>query len=203
MAKKLKRGKLVMWIDGQGLEVPEKYIKESDKSRDIMVGNLVNKARQLHMVIKNAKRQMEQEIADFLQDSAKREGEEWVGGTTLYNFSMDEAIVVRIAKKWTFDEKLQLAKAKIDKVIEARSEGSDDLIVALVNRAFKVDSKGEVDAQQLIGLRQMKVDDKLWQEAMELIADSQKVQSTKTYFYFQESGEDGKLKSIVLDFAAL
>lgn len=203
MAKKIKKGKLCYWIDGDGVEVPEKYIKDSDISRDILVGNMVNKARQLNMIIKNAKLQMEQAIADYLKDTAAREGETWTGGTTLYSFSMDEAITIRVAKKWTFDEKLQIAKQKIDRVIESRSEGSDELIVALVNRAFKVDSKGEVDARQMIGLRQLKVEDPHWQEAMDLIADSQKVQSSKTYFYFQESGEDGKLKSIVLDFAAL
>lgn len=203
MAKKLKEGKLVMWIDGQGLKVPEKYIKDQDKSRDALVSKLIGKARQLHVVINNAKRMMESEIAAYLQDSALREGEEWVGGTTLYNFSMDEAIVIKIAKKWTFDERLQVAKQKIDKCIASWGQGSDERIVALVNRAFKVDSKGEVDAQQIIGLRQFNFTDPLWREAMDLISDSQKVQSTKTYFYFQEAGPDGKLKSIVLDFAAL
>lgn len=203
MPKTVKRGKLVMWIDGEGLEIPEKYIKDADKSRDVLVSRLVGKARQLSTIIRNAKRQMEQEIADYLQDTAKREGEVWIGGTTLHNFSMDEAIKIAIAKKWTFDEKLNLAKQKIDKCIEAWSGESNEKLVALVNRAFKVDSKGEVDAQQVIGLRQFNFEDELWKEAMELIADSQKVQSTKTYFYFQEAGEDGKLRSIVLDFAAL
>lgn len=203
MAKTVKRGKIVMWVDGAGIEVPEKYIAPAEKNRDAMVSRLVGKARRLNQIIKNEKLLMEREIAAFLQDTAKREGEEWVGGTTLYNFSMDEAIAIKIAKKWTFDEKLQLAKQKIDRVIESRSANSDELIVTLVNRAFAVDSKGEVDARQLIGLRQIKVDDSLWNEAMELIADSQKVQSTKTYFYFQVAGEDGKMKSIVLDFAAL
>jgi hypothetical protein len=75
---------------------------------------------------------------------------------------MDESISIKIAKKWTFDEKLQIAKAKIDKVITSRSEGSDDLIVALVNRAFRVDSKGEVDAREMVGLRQYKCEDPLW-----------------------------------------
>lgn len=203
MANTVKNGKVVYWIDGEGVETPEKYIDKSLKDRDAFVSSKVAKARQMHTILKTFKLQMEHDIAKFLDDSAQREGEEWVGGTTLYNFSMDESISIKIAKKWTFDEKLQIAKQKIDKVIEARSEGSDDLIVALVNRAFKVDSKGEVDAKQMIGLRQLKVDDPLWNEAMELIADSQKVQSTKTYFYFQEAGEDGKMKSIVLDFAAL
>lgn len=203
MAKKVKRGKMVLWIDGEGYETPERHIGQDIKDRDAFVSKLMVKARTLHGIITDAKRQMEQEIARFLQDTAKREGEDWIGGTTLYNFAMDEAITIKIAKKIVFDEKLQLAKQKIDRVISNRSEGADDLILALVNRAFRVDSKGEVDAKQMIGLRQLKVDDALWKEAMDLIADSQTVLSTKTYFYFQEAGEDGKLRTIILDFAAL
>lgn len=203
MAKIVKKGKTVLWIDGEGVETPEKHIDKGIKARDAFVSKQVSKARQMHVVLKNFKRQMETEIADFLQSSAQREGEEWTGGTTLYNFSMDESISIKVAKKWTFDEKLQIAKQKIDRVIESRSEGSDELIVGLVNKAFKVDSKGEIDGRQMIGLRQFKVEDPLWKEAMDLIADSQQLQSTKTYFYFQEAGADGKMVSIVLDFAAL
>lgn len=203
MAKIIKQGKTTLWLDGEGREVPESYISQDLKDRDVFVTKAIKKARQMNILITGFKRQIETDLASFLEDSAQREGEEWVGGTTLYNFSMDESITIKVAKKWTFDEKLQIAKSKIDRVISSRSEGSDELIVALVNRAFNVDSKGEVDAKQMIGLRQLKVDDPLWKEAMELIADSQLVQSTKTYFYFQEAGEDGKMKSIVLDFAAL
>lgn len=203
MAKIVKKGNARYWVDGEGVETPEKYIDPRIKERDAFVSRLVEKARQMNLVLTNFKRQMETEIADFLQESAQREGEEWVGGTTLWNFSMDESVVIKVARRWTFDENLQLAKQKIDRVIENRSEGSDDLIVALVNRAFKVDTRGEVDAKQMWGLRQLKVDDALWNEAMDLIADAQKVQSTKTYFYFQQAGLDGKMESILLDFASL
>lgn len=203
MAKIVKKGNARYWVDGEGVETPEKYIDPRIKERDAFVSRLVEKARQMNLVLTNFKRQMETEIADFLQESAQREGEEWVGGTTLWNFSMDESVVIKVARRWTFDENLQLAKQKIGRVIENRSEGSDDLIVALVNRAFKVDTRGEVDAKQMWGLRQLKVDDALWNEAMDLIADAQKVQSTKTYFYFQQAGLDGKMESILLDFASL
>lgn len=203
MAKKIKKGKVVMWVDGSGAEVPEKYIDPVLQERDKFVSRQVAKARQMRMLLTNFKRAVEAELADFLAETAARAGEEWAGGTTLYNFSMDEAVTIKVHKYWAFDERLQLAKQKIDKVIEQRSEGADELIVALVNRAFKVNSRGQVDSRELIGLRQMKVDDPLWQEAMEMIADSMLLQDTKTYFYFQQAGEDGKMERIVLDFASL
>lgn len=203
MAKTIKRGNLTLWIDGSGLEVPEKYIRDADKTRDKLVTNLIARARRLSQIIASEKRLISEQIAAYLSSVAEAQGEQWSGGTTLYNFSMDQAIVVKIAKRWTFDEKLSIAKQKIDECIRIWSPGSNDKLVALVNRAFDVDSKGEVDAKQIIGLRQLNFEDPLWNEAMDLIADSQKVQSTKTYFYFQEADDDGKLKSIVMDFAAL
>ena len=203
MPNKIKKDKTVFWVDSEGIEVPEKHIAQDIKDRDKFVSAMVAKARQMHMVLKNFKAQMEKDIAQFLANTAHRHGEEWTGGTTLFNFSADESITIKIQKKWTFDEKLQIAKAKIDKVIESRSEGQDELIVALVNRAFKVDSKGEVDAKEMLGLRKIECHDELWKEAMDLIADAQMVQSTKTYFYFQQAGPDGKMQTIVLDFASL
>lgn len=203
MAKIIEEGKHKYWLDGDGLKTPEKLVHDADKRRDKMVERLVARANRLGKLIAQEKAIMDREIQDYLGDTAKREGEEWVGGTTIYSYSMDKAVSIKVAKRWTFDERLQIAKTKIDKCIENWSGNANSKLVALVNRAFRVDQKGDVDARQIIGLRTLKIDDALWQEAMNLIADSQKVQGTKTYFYFQQAGEDGKLESIVLDFAAL
>ncbi|MCB5262565.1 MAG: DUF3164 family protein [Candidatus Cloacimonetes bacterium] len=202
MAKKKKATDRV-WIDGQGQEVPEKYVPAQDRRRDELVAGLVNRARRLNIIIANEKAIMSRTIANHLEEIAAERGVEWEGGTTLYNFSMTEAVTVKVAKRFTFDENLNLAKLKIDECIRSWSPGSNDKIVALVMNAFNVDSRGEVDAKQIIGLRRYNFTDPPWLEAMELIATAQKVLETKTYFYFQEAGEDGKLRSIVLDFAAL
>lgn len=203
MAKVLKEGKHTYWIDGEGLKVPAKHVHEEDKSRDRAVTRLVERAKRLQMIIKNEKEAMEREILAYLGEAANREGEEWVGGTTLTSFSMDASVTIKVAKRWTFDERLQIAKTKIDQCIENWSGNANSKLIALVNRAFKVDQKGDVDAKQIIGLRTLKIEDALWQEAMDLIAASQKVQGTKTYFYFQEADADGKLCTIPLDFSNL
>ena len=85
----------------------------------------------------------------------------------------------------------------------AWAPGSNDKLVQLIMGAFEVDSKGKVDPFKIIGLRQYNFDDPPWIEAMELIAEAQKVQGTKTYYYFMEAGEDGSLKRVLLDFAVL
>jgi len=203
MAIEVKEGKHTYWVDGEGLKVPLKHIHEEDKIRDKVVTELIKQAKELQKYTIAAKREMEAKLLDYLGESANREGEEWVGGTCIMDFSATKQVIIRVSKRWTFDERLQIAKQKIDKCIQNWSGNANSKLVALVNRAFKVDQKGEVDARQIIGLRTLKIDDDLWNEAMKLIADSQKVQGTKTYFYFQEADETGKLKTIVLDFSAL
>lgn len=203
MAIKQKRGKVTYWLDGEGLPVPVKYIDKADKERDELVEELVSRARRLSLLMRREKEILSEKLAKYLDKIAKDKGEKWQGNAVLHNFSMDKCAKVKVHKHIVFDEKLQLAKQKIDRCIMSWSPGSNDKIVALVNRAFQVDKKGKVDRDQIISLRQMQFDDPLWVEAMDLIADSQKVQGTKTYFYFLEAGEDGKLEPITMDFAAL
>lgn len=204
MAKIWKDGKKrVYWLDGQGQPVPLKYVDADDKRRDELVEDVVARAKKLRLLIEREKEILAGKIADYLETIAESKGEDWQGSAILWNFSMDKSAEVKIAKRITFDERLQIAKTKIDECIKQWSGGANDKIIALVNRAFQVDGKGKVDAREILGLRQLKFDDPLWIEAMDLIADSQKVQSTKTYFYFREAGEDGALEPITLDFAAL
>ena len=59
MAKKIKKGKVVMWVDGSGAEVPEKYVDPVLKERDKFVSRQVAKARQMRMLLTNFKRAVE------------------------------------------------------------------------------------------------------------------------------------------------
>jgi hypothetical protein len=203
MAKIIKEGGHTYWLDPEGLKVPVKHVKEEDKLRDRAVSRLVEQAKRLQTIVKNEKEAMERDILAYLGEAAKREGEEWVGGTTLTSFAGDMSVSIKVAKRWTFDERLQIAKTKIDKCIEAWSPGANSKIMGLVNRAFRVDQAGKVNAREILTLRTMGYTDTLWLEAMDLIADSMKLQGTKTYFYFQQADESGKLQTIPLDFSNL
>ena len=162
MAIEVKEGKHTYWVDGEGLKVPLKHIHEEDKIRDKVVTELIKQAKELQKYTIAAKREMEAKLLDYLGESANREGEEWVGGTCIMDFSATKQVIIRVSKRWTFDERLQIAKQKIDKCIQNWSGNANSKLVALVNRAFKVDQKGEVDARQIIGLRTLKIDDDLW-----------------------------------------
>lgn len=206
MANKIKEGKNTYWLDAEGNKYNEKIIKGTPSYlRDALVEKIVSQAQQMQMILLNMKKEWEREISEYLQKAAQHEGlDEYPGGgTTLWNFDMSKSVTVDISKKMVFDERLRLAQAKINEVIESRSEGSDQLLVNLVNSAFKLNKAGEADYRQLLQLRKQQCEDPLWKEAMELIANCMSLHSTKTYYYPKVKGDDGKMVTVVIDFASL
>ena len=54
---------------------------------------------------------------------ADKYDEEWEGNATIYNFSKDKQIDIKISKHITFNEKLQIAKKKIDACLATWKKG--------------------------------------------------------------------------------
>ncbi len=203
MANIRKRNGVFYWLDSRGIEVPEDYIPAQDKKRDALVTKLVDRARKLAEHTAKEKAAMSTEIGKYLDSVADDYDMDWKGNALLYSFDMTEAIDVKVNRKYTFDENLSLAKALIDECIRSWSPGSNEKIIALVNRAFRVDSGGHYNTQDIVGLRQLEFSDPMWQEAMELISKSMKVIESKTYFNFKEADDSGELVSITLNFSKI
>ena len=201
MAQVIKRGRATYWVDQDGLEVPKKYLKDVEIKRDKAVTEIFDKIGKLQAEMKQTKEEVEEAIAGFLAERAKEHDEDWQGNATLYDFSKEKMIEVKISKKLAFDESLQIAKSKIDQCIKSWSKGSGQKIKALVNKAFKVDRKGDVDAKTILSLKDMDFEDELWQEAMKIIADSVTVKNTKTYYNFKVKDDAGNMKPIQLNFS--
>ncbi len=203
MPKVIKEGKITYWVDGSGAKVPTNRLTTQEKDREKLVNGLIRRAKRLQEYIAKEKEEMNEEIKNFLGDVAALEDEEWVGGAVIRSFAGDQAVRVKLHQLLTFDERLTVAKQKIDKCIGSWSNNANSKLVSLVNDVFRVNQSGQVNAKMVLGLRKHNIDDPLWLEAMELISDSVRVQSTKTYFYFQEADEDGELQTIVLEFSRL
>ncbi len=204
MAKVTKQGnKVTCWVDPDGVAVPVKYIDPVVQNRDKVVSNAVAKAKKLQAEIKKVKQELSDEIERYLNETAGEYGENWQGNAQLFDFGADNQVTVKVSKIIGFDERLQVAKTKVDECIKSWSKGASDKIIALVNNAFNVDEKGKLDVKKILGLRQLKIDDPQWQEAMDIISDSVKTVRTKTYLSFSERNEAGEYKQIVLNFSSL
>lgn len=180
MAKKDSKGN---WLDPRGKSVPPKYIPIVEKQRDKCVEDIHSITDKMEAQMQKAKEAVMQRLNDYVswlekETGAKREGK---GNLTLTNFAGDKQIELKINDLIDFDERLGLAKTKIDECLTEWSEGSRDEIALIVRQAFNLDKKGNVNRAMIVRLLGFEIKDKRWKEAMDLIRHSMQVRGTKQY----------------------
>jgi len=180
MAKKDDKGN---WINPRGVAVPNKYVPVVEKKRDKAVEDIhtaVDKVEQMMLKTKEAVLTLIESYLLWLEKetNTKREGK---GNLTLTNFSGDKLVEIVINDMIDFDERLGLAKTKIDECFTEWSEGSRDEITAIVRQAFNLDKKGNVNRQMIVRLLSLEIKDRRWREAMDLIRHSMQVRGTRQY----------------------
>jgi hypothetical protein len=127
------------------------------------------------------------------------------GTVTLKSFDGTKVVEIQVAKLISFDQKLSLAKEKIDEYLTLKTNGADAEIQTLITRVFDV-KNGKVDAKQILSLKSYPITHDLWKEAMSMIDDATEIAGTKSYIRFKHrpSNEvDGAIEHIVLDLAGL
>lgn len=200
MAKVIGKGKNVMWIDPDGIEVPAKYIATEDKERDEAVSSSFETIAKLELELSAARDKVFGAVNGYLESIADRYGEKWQGNAELRDFSHELKIEIQNSKRISFDEKLQIAKTKIDECVKQWSAKTDGKIKLIIDKAFSTDKQGKIDTKLVLGLRNIKIDDELWMEAMQLIADSVSVVGTKQYMRFYRKNAEGVFEAVKLDF---
>lgn len=127
------------------------------------------------------------------------------GTVTLKNFDGTKIVEIQVSKLISFDQKLSLAKEKIDEYLTLKTNGADAEIQTLITRVFDV-KNGKVDAKQILSLKSYPIQHELWKEAMSMIDDATEIAGTKSYIRFKHRKNaevDGSLEHIVLDLAGL
>lgn len=195
------------WIDAKGVLTPEGLIKDIDKSRDALVGEIILKAISLNKVMAEFKQSTFADIAAFVDLSAneynvKLGGKK--GNVTLYTFDGRYKIQRAIADRLAFDERLQAAKALIDECLTDWTEGAKPELQVLINRAFSADKEGEVSTSAVLALRRYDIADTRWQLAMKAIGEALQVIGSSAYVRFYERiGDSDQYKPISLDMSAV
>lgn len=181
-------------------------IKEIDLLRDELVVSIAARAREKSGELSEFKTTVMSEVHAFVQTSAERFKAK-LGGTkgnlTLLSFDGRFKVVVAQQDYISFDERLQVAKALIDKCIKKWSDGADANLLALVNDAFQVDKTGNVSIRRVLGLRSLDIDDRDWKKAMDAIAESVQVVGSKSYLRVYERNSVGDYLPISLDVAGV
>lgn len=204
MARTNKQG---FWIDSTGNPVPEKYVDVDDRKKDRLVEQLFKKIEREQQRLIDLKKEIFTRVDRLLDETAgKYDEEEWKGNATITNFSNTKKIERKVNDRIVFNEKLQLAKQKIDKFFKELTKDSKPELQTLVNDAFDVDKKGNINKRRILRLRHININNPTWNEAMELIDEAIQVESTKEYIVFYRKPNDDQNKDynfVTLNFSAL
>lgn len=193
--------------DAKGRLVPKENIEEIDLSRDGLVKHLVSKGMDLQQQMIGFKDLAMSEVKAFMELSANEYGVELggrKGNVSLISFDGRYKVQVQVAENLVFDERLKVAKKKIDECLQDWTEGGNANIKTVVDDVFQVDQEGRINVKRILELRRLKIDDSRWKEAMEIIGKSLQVVGTKEYFrLYKRNPADQKFECIMLDIAAL
>ncbi|WP_419782366.1 DUF3164 family protein [Malaciobacter marinus] len=202
----IKNGK---WQNKEGDFIHPDMVRVDKQIEDELVEGLVDSALVLQKQIKEFKIKAFAECYAFV-DLLKQQYDmeritSKVGAVTLKSFNGTKEVQIQVAKLITFDQKLTLAKEKIDEYLTHKTENLDSEIQTLITRAFDV-KNGKVDAKQIIGLKSYNITHPKWKEAMAMIDEATEVAGTKSYIRFKQRAGlelDGAWQTVVLDIAAL
>lgn len=197
------------WEAADGSLIPESKVSDVDKARDKLVKKLCADAKKIQATMAAYKGQAMVDIAEFVQMSADQynvvlRGAAGKGNVTLVSYDGRFKVVRAMAEKIAFDERLQVAKAKVDECIHRWAKGANKNLQVLVNKAFETDKEGNVSAGRILSLRSYQIDDPDWKLAMDAIADSMRVSASKSYVRFYERDDaTGEYRAINLDLAGV
>ena len=190
--------------DASGREYSAKILDPQIVMRDSLVSRVVGRAERLHDKITYEKEKMATEIEKYLQKTAEQYGENWKGNAELVSFDGKFKVEVRNRERIEFDEKLQIAKQKIDDFLKRWTEDSNVNLQAVINEAFQVDKKGEIAKHRILALRKYNIKDKNWKQAMDIIDEAIQVTSTKQYIaFYKRKSTNGPFELISLNFSAI
>lgn len=191
------------WIDGQGNTVPPRYIDKPVKARDRTVRRIHARAASLSERLQTVKGEVLNLVDTYLNQVAEEYGEKWKGNAELVTFDGRIKVEVKISEALEFDERLQVAKSKIDNCLRRWTTDARAEVQAIINRAFSVDSKGRINVRAVISLRQIKSRDPIWIDAMEIIADSLRIRNTRRYINVYERDSQDRWRLINLNWSAI
>ena len=198
------------WRNKKGEHVHPDMVPVDKKLEDEVVEDLIGKALVVHGQLELFKREAFAQCYDYVDLLRQEYGMDRMAGSrqgsvTLKNFDGTMEVQIQVSKLIQFDQKLSLAKEKIDEYLTEKTQDVDAEIQTLITRVFEV-KNGKVDAKQIFGLKNYPIKHPKWLEAMGMIDDATEIAGTKSYIRFKQRIDgklDGALQTVVLDLAAL
>ncbi|WP_294962282.1 DUF3164 family protein [Sulfurimonas sp.] len=197
------------WLNKKGESVHEGNIPITEKIKDELVENLITIAKDTSDTILSFKAEALSQIEEYYQlllqeYKVDAKGESKKGNLAIENYSGTAKVTITVSDRIAFDEKLSIAKVKIDEFLHEATKNASPDIQTLITKAFDVDKKGDINAKKILALKSYDIAHPKWLEAMAIIDDATEIVSSKNYirFYARENIED-EYKLIPLDIAGV
>lgn len=198
-----------LWRNKEGAFVHKDMVTVDKQLEDEVAEKLIAGALNLQQFMKGFKVAAFEECYGFVDLLRQKYNMERIssksGTVTLKSFDGTKVVEIQVAKLISFDQKLALAKEKIDEYLTEKTNDADAEIKTLITRVFDVKG-GTVDAKKILSLKSYQITHPLWKEAMSMIDDATEIAGTKSYIRFKHRPNnevDGALEHIVLDIAGL
>lgn len=190
-----------------GHMVPLEEVRPHDKLRDQVAKDLVQEAADLHERLKQFKKRALDDIDDLVTISGERYGVSLggkKGNVTVATYDGDFKVVRSYAERITVTEETEAARELINQCIMRWSEGANNNIKALVDRAFHTTNQGKLKMSAILDLLRLDIEDEQWQKAMEALKDSIQVTGTAVYVrVYKRVGKSDQYVPVPLDLAAV
>ncbi|WP_028684116.1 DUF3164 family protein [Pseudomonas chlororaphis] len=187
--------------------VPVDQVREQDKLRDQVAGELAEAAKKLHLDLKNFKKKSLGDIADLISIAGERYGVQMggkKGNVTIATYDGKYKVVRSHADRLTFTEEMEVAKVMVYDCIKTWSKGADNHLLAIVDRTFSPNRNGQIKTSDVLDLLRLEIDDATWKAAMKAVKDSILVSGSAVYIrvYERVNGTD-EYRAIPLDLAVV
>lgn len=195
------------WTDARGVLTPVSLVKEIDRDRDELVGEIVEKAIAVSSALQALKARAFADIQAFIDLSAEKYGAMKggkKGNVTLYSFDGRFKIQRAMQDRIALNERIQSAKALIDACLADWTADARPELKALINEAFDTDKEGNINTGRVLALRRYDIEDERWQQAMLAIGEAVQVVSSKSYIrVYERVGDTDEYRPIALDIAGV
>lgn len=194
-------------LNAAGHLVPEHQVREHDKLRDGVASDLARMALNINQLLVEFKAKALADINDLIVISNERYGVT-IGGkkgnASITTYNGQFKVERQMAERLTFTEEILAAKELIDQCIRKWSEGANNHLRVLVDRAFRANKQGQIKTGDVLSLLRIEIDDADWKRAMEALKDSIQVNGTAVYIrVYQREGDTDRYHPINLNIAAV
>ncbi|MED9626579.1 DUF3164 family protein [Escherichia coli] len=195
------------WVDARGVMTPESLIKDIDRDREQLVGELVEMVIAASASLRELKLRAFGDIQAFIDLSAEKYGAVKggkKGNITLYSFDGRYKIQRAMQDRIALDERIQTAKALIDDCLADWTEGARPEIKAIISEAFSTDKEGNINTGRVLALRRLDITEERWDNAMKLIGEAVQVVGSRRYIrVYERVGDSDEYRAIPLDIAGV